>query len=218
MAPFEHFNLTKKLHTDVLEEKYGPVHSEVLRHDDEVREVHIEDEKGISRTYALTFFTFDRANQEISAIDAEIRSGGLIGKVFREHGYEIRKNVIRVFLAELSEPLREKMATEEEKAKVRLSEFYAKKEGAEPFIYGVVSEVYSPDFRPAEVNEVDREQDNPITSAMEREGISKEEIWERLGKGNDFGDLAEKMERANARAEDEENELVRKVKEYVLQA
>jgi hypothetical protein len=209
----EHFNLNKKLHTDVLEDKYGPVHSEVLRHDEEIREVNMVDEKGISRTYALTFLTFDKNNQEIAAIDSEIKNGGLIGKAFREHGYEVRKNVISVFLADLPENLKNKMQTAENKAKTRLSEFYAKKEGEKPFIYGVVSEIYSPDFRPAEVNETDLAQDNPITSAMEKVGISKDMIWERLG--SNFDDVKDKLEEAKTLAEPEETLLITKVKNHL---
>jgi len=129
MERFEHFNLNKKLHTDVLRERYGPMHSEVLRHDPEVREVHIEDNNDVSRTYALTFFTFDRGNEEIVKIDDEIKEGGLIGETFRKHGYEVRKNVISVFVMDLPLEIRNKMSVREDKAKVRVSEFYAKKEG-----------------------------------------------------------------------------------------
>jgi hypothetical protein len=210
------FNLTKKLHTDVLEEKYGTIHSEVLRHNNEVREVHMLDKDNISRTYAITFFTFDRNNEEIIKIDKEIKDGGLIGKTFREHGYEVRKNVISVFITELPDSLKQKMKTEEKKAKVRLSEFYAKKEGENPFIYGVVSEIYSPDFRPALVNETDISQDNPITEAMEKAGITKNEIWDRLGRNNDFSDIKERFEQAKSLAVGEETLLKDKVEAHIL--
>ena len=52
----EHFPIIKKLHTDILEEKYGKIHSEVLRHDDFMRESLLLDEDNIARTYALTIF------------------------------------------------------------------------------------------------------------------------------------------------------------------
>lgn len=211
----EHFPTIKKLHTDVLEEKYGPVHSEVIRHDKAVREVHIVDRAGISRTYAVTFFTFDKANAEIKAIDDEIRAGGLIGKVFREHGYEIRKNVIAVSVVDLPESVRTKMKVEETQAKMRLSEFYAKKEGAPPFIYGVVAEVYSPDFRPAEVNEVDRQQDNPTSAAFDRVDVSKQMIWDRLGSEAGFTDIREKRAEAEALAGPEEEGLKEAVRQYL---
>jgi len=211
----EHFPLIKKLHTDVLEEKYGPIHTEVLRHDDEIREAHLSDEKGVSRTYALTFLTFDHKNKEIAEINEEIRAGGAIGKTFREHGYEVRKNVIRVYVIDLPEQLKKKFDVTEGQAKARLSEFYAEKNGEPPIIYGIVTEIYSPDFRPAEVNEADLTQDNPTTNALEKVGISKEEIWKRIGEGNDWSDKKDLIVKANELAETEEQNLQSRVDRYL---
>jgi len=211
----EHFPLTEKLHTDVLEEKYGPIHAEVLRHDDEVREAHLVDANGVSRTYALTFLTFDQKNAEIAGINEEIKAGGAIGKVFREHGYEVRKNVIRVYVLDLTEELKTKFNVTQTEAKARLSEFYAAKEGEAPILYGIVTEIYSPDFREAEVNDADKAQDNPTTNAFEKVGISKEEIWKRIGEGNDWSDKAKEIERANELAEAEEQNLQARVERYL---
>ncbi|MFH1802380.1 MAG: hypothetical protein ABH864_02915 [archaeon] len=70
----EHFPLVDRLHTDVLEEKYGPIHSKVLVHDEKVRLSHLVDKKGISRTFAITFFQgpFDK---NIKRINEEIKKG-----------------------------------------------------------------------------------------------------------------------------------------------
>ena len=46
----EHFPLAERLHTDVLEEKYGQIKSKVIRHDFNIREAHLIDTNGISRT------------------------------------------------------------------------------------------------------------------------------------------------------------------------
>ena len=211
----EHFNLIKKLHTDVLEEKYGPIHAEVVRHDDEVREAHLVDENGISRTYALTFLTFDRSNEEMVKINEEIKAGGSIGKVFREHGYEVRKNVIKVYVVTLSGKIKNAFRVESDKAKARLSEFYAAKDGTPPVIYGIVTEIYSPDFRPAEVNEEDLKQDNPTTNALQKVGINKEEIWKRIGEGNEWSDKMELIEKANELASTEEEGLQDRVVRYL---
>ena len=211
----EHFPLNKKLHTDVLEEKYGPIHAEVLRHDDQIREAHLVDEKGVSRTYALTFLTYDHNDKEISDINDEIKAGGSIGKTFREHGYEVRKNVISVYVVDLPEELREKFATEGDKAKARLSEFYACKEGGTPIIYGVVTEIYSPDFRPAEVNDMDLKQDNPTTNALEQVGISKEEIWKHSAGESDWGEKAELIAKADELAHPEEAGLQARVDRFL---
>lgn len=178
----EHFPIKDKLHTDVLESKYGPIHADVLYHDDNFREARLMDEKGISRTHTLTFFEYDKSDEEISNINKEIQAGGLIGKVFRDHGYTIKKNVIGVFFMQLPERIKHDFQTTEEKAKARISEFYAKKGGAEPVIYGKVLEIYSPDFRdPKEgINQVDLVQINPTVASLVDAGLTSGEIWQKL--------------------------------------
>lgn len=212
----EHFPLEKKLHTDVLEGSYGPIRAEVVRHDDEIREAHLVDKEGISRTYALTFLTFDRNNLELSNIDKKIQNGGEIGKTFRDHGYTIRKNVVAVYIVDqMPNFLKDRFKVDSKSAKARLSEFYACKEGGKPFIYGIVTEIYSPDFRPPEVNEVDVEQDNPTTHALEMVGFTKEEVWKRLGNGNMWEDVEDRYKKAQELARTEEEHLQDQVRRYL---
>ncbi len=185
-----HFPVVEKLHTDILEDKYGPIHAVVLRHDnvremkagsERIREARLVDENNILRTYALTFLTYDRGNTEIAAIDDEIRQGGSIGKTFRDHGYVVKKNVLDVFVVEvLPNWMQEDFQTNSPKAKARLTEFYAKKDKMTPLIYGTVLEIYSPDFRDPEVNDVDRAQINPPTGTLQAVGVPTDEIWEKL--------------------------------------
>lgn len=214
----EHFSLTKKLHTDVLEEKYGIISAQVLYHNESVREAHLIDKNGISRTYALTFFdTRDSWNPEIREINEKIKSGQAIGKTFRDFGYEIRKNVIAVSILKLPPWLKTAFLTENDTAKARLSEFYAKKENESPLIYGIVTEIYSPDFRPPEVNEVDKAQDNPMTKFLEKIGISKDDIWNRIGSDNNWQDLIEKYDQADTLSKIEESALQERIQNYLLE-
>jgi hypothetical protein len=191
----EHFPTKERLHSDVLEEKYGPIHSEVLRHDDvkeerdegdlPMREAHLCDGNEVSRTYALTFLTYDKADDEFYEIDSEIRNGGMIGKAFREHEFVVKKNVIDVFTLPLTPELKEKFKTDIEYAKARFSEFYARRGNEEPKIYGRVLEVYTPDFREPIINEVDIAQVNPSTDIMAKNSITKEEIWDHLDRASE---------------------------------
>lgn len=186
MKPFAHFSTEKKLHTDHLEEKYGPIHSQVLRHDNFMREVFLTDEEGIARTYALTIFEFDKNNAEIKEIDSEIKNNGLIGKTFRDHGYLVRKNVTDVFILEMPPLLIDEFRVFSINAKARLSEFYAKKAYSEPVIYGTVLEVYSPDFRDPEINDYDLKQVHPMTSILVQAGFTLDEIYHLLGESSSF--------------------------------
>lgn len=211
----EHFNLAGRLHTDVLEDKYGPIHAEVIRHDDKMRESHLRDEQGTSRTYALTFFPEHPANDEIKEIDEEIRQGGLIGKVFRNHSYSIRKNVIGVRTIRLSEHLKSAFDVKTNFAKARLSEFYARKKNSSAIIYGRVVEIYTPDFRPAVVGKEDIIQVNPTTEAFEAAGITSDKIWEGLEHGNDWGTMQDKYDKAKEISLAQVYDLNTKIDDYV---
>ena len=198
------------IHTDILEQKYGPIHAVVLRHDnvkeikkgtDAIREARIVDKNDILRTYALTFLTYDKENKKIVSIDDEIRQGGLIGKTFRKHGYVIKKNVIDVFLMKIPSWMKDDFKTSVNEVKARLTEFYAKKDIGTPIIYGIVLEVYSPDFKDPKdgINNVDITQINPLTSTLQDAGISSDEIWRRLDRAseaNEWDDLKDKYEEA----------------------
>lgn len=206
----QHFPLTEVLHTDILEEKYGAIHSSVLKHNDLVRESLLVDEHGVARTYALTFIS-KKLPKAILEVNEVIKQGKPIGKAFREANYIIRKNVLDVFVIEIPPWLNIEFATKEKFAKARLSEFYAKKAGSKPVIYGVVTEVYTPDFRKPIINEVDKAQISAITESLEKVGFSKENIWQRIGNENNYDDELKKFNKAKKLSEKKIKSLREKV-------
>lgn len=214
--PQEHFPTIERLHTDVLEDKYGPILAKVIKHDQNVREVHLIDKDGISRTYALIFFTHNnKSNQEILKINHIIQTGTPIGKAFREHGYEIRKNVIDVYTIHLPEWLKIEFHEHSDFAKARLSEFYAHKQNQAPFIYGTVVEIYSPDFRGPVINSTDVEQINPSTEAFSHVGITKQQIWDTLGQNNNWQDNSGKYSKAKEKSLMLVSELKQQINNYI---
>lgn len=196
----QHFPLTEKLHTDVLEEKYGTIHAVVVKHDDSAREALLVDKKGVARTYAVTFFSPPWTDKAMKTLDAKIRAGEPIGKAFRSSGYIIRKNVLDVFVLPLPLWLRKEFKTTSRFGKARLSEFYAKKHGSRPVIYGLVTEVYTPDFRKPVVNEMDKVQIGAVTSCLLAEGFSMSEIYRRIGDENNYEDAAVRYEQAKKKS------------------
>jgi hypothetical protein len=228
-TPQEHFPIKKELHTDVLEGKYGPVHAVVFRHDDvstagkgaeRIREVEIDDEKGVTRTYALTFLTYDKNNKGLADVDEEIRGGGLIGKTFREHGYEVKKNVIDVFIMPIPSWMQQDFSVDVSEAKARLTEFYAKKGDETPVVYGTVLEVYSPDFRDPNkgINDIDRAQVNPLTGALQGVGVPADEIWARLDRADEtdeWADLEDRLKQAEAMSQPVVRSLREKISKYL---
>ena len=228
----EHFPVKEKLHTDILEQKYGPIHADVIRHDnvreakegvERIREARLVDGDNILRTYALTFLTYDRNDKELLQIDEEVREGGLIGKTFREHGYVIKKNVIDVFLISIPEWMKTDFHTDEENAKSRLTEFYAKKNNQTPVIYGQVLEIYSPDFKDPKdgINDVDKAQINPVTDMLQGSGIPTDEIWSRLDRAsetNEWNDVEAKYQLAQKLSTPIVEGLHKKIQHYLTQS
>jgi hypothetical protein len=147
MRTEQHYYLGGKLHTEVLEERYGKISLQVLHDDDQVREVLLTDQKDIARTYAITIRSNDwRNDEDICAINETIRAGEPIGKAFKSRGYAIRKNVMAVYPLALPEWLQHAFMVEASFGKTRITEFIVEKNGLS-CRYGYVTEVYSPDFR-----------------------------------------------------------------------
>ena len=224
-----HFPTKEMLHTDILEQKYGPIHAVVLRHDDvqkakkgaeRIREAKLVDNEEITRTYALTFLTYDKGNAELADIDDEIRQGGLIGQTFRQHGYAVKKNVVDVFILPIPSWMQNDFKVDSQEAKARLTEFYAKKEGATPVVYGTVLEVYSPDFKNPKngINDIDRAQINPLTGALQGVGVPADEIWDRLDRADEtdeWDDLKDRYERAQSISQPIVDSLHEKISKYL---
>ncbi len=203
------FEAEDKLHTDILKQKYGPIHAIVLRHDssekikndeDRIRETRLVDEKGIMRTYALAFIDYDIRNNEVVKIDNEIRRGGLIGQTFRKYSYVTKRNMIDIFTVYLPSWAQKEFKVDTKEAKARLVELYVRKDDTEPISYGIVLEILSPDFEdPYRDNSTENDNINPPITALQKAGIPTDEIWSSLGeikKNNRQGDLRDKYEKA----------------------
>lgn len=183
-----HYQVQGKLHTDYLTDAYGPIHADVLRHDDRkelsdtvvsIRVARLVDKKDILRTFAVTHLTYDKNDSELVKIDEEIRGGGLIGSTFRKHGFEITKNVLDVSIVDIPAWMSKDFQVNASKAKARLFEFYAKNENEQAKLYGTVIEIYSPDFKNPEagINEYDLSQ---VQRPSQNMGLSLDEIWKQL--------------------------------------
>jgi hypothetical protein len=176
----EQYHLSDKLHTEMLEEKYGKIDVQVLCDDDNIREALLMDDSFIARTYALTMKNKEwQQNKEMCCINKAIQNGEAIGKAFKSRGYSIKKNVLDVYITRLPDWLQLAFSTEYEKAKTRITEFIVKKH-REIYNYGIIIEIYSPSFRKPVVNAADEMQINIPSPALLKLGFSKEEIWASL--------------------------------------
>lgn len=178
------------------------------------------DKKNILRTYALTFLTYDKKDKKILAIDKKIRDGGLIGKTFRKFGYTVKKNVIDVFIIKIPTWMCDDFNININKAKARLTEFYVKKVGCAPTIYGIVLEIYSPDFKNPDdgINNFDINQINPTTSSLQDAGFSVDEIWrylDRASSKNEWGGSKKDYQKACQLSRSDIQSFRRKIRQYL---
>lgn len=128
--------------------------------------------------------------------------------------------MIDVFIMDIPKWMREDFKVESDKAKARLTEFYAKDNKTTPVIYGIVLEVYSPDFKNPKdgINQIDKDQINPLTEALQNSGVPADEIRENLDRasqGNEWNDLKDKYERAQEISKETVKSLHTKIDNYL---
>jgi chorismate-pyruvate lyase len=178
--PTEAYIVTGWLHTEVLQDIYGPICVKVLKDDNLTREVLLTDQQNIARTYALTIKNDEWAwNKEMQLVNAAIRSGEAIGKTFKTNGFSICKNIIDVYLVNLPEWLQQAFEHTSSMAKARISEFLVKKNEL-IFNYGLITEIYSPDFRNATINAQDSAQINLPSCILYDMGLTKQQVWKYI--------------------------------------
>jgi hypothetical protein len=172
-----HFNLTKWLHTDVLEDEYGPIRICLLHHDQQFRVVHLVDREDISRTFAITVFPTEGHSSSIAEVNRKIKNGEPLGRAFRDSGYEVRKNVLKVLIIKQPEWLTAAFRDQKTYAKARISEFLARKVSEQVEFYGTILEVYPSSFRPSAISTIDKLQEASTVKALLRHGFQLNEIW-----------------------------------------
>jgi hypothetical protein len=133
-----------------------------------------------------------------------------------------RKNVVDVFLIKIPNWMQSDFETQESEAKARFTEFYAKKEDQTPVVYGIVLEIYSPDFKDpqAGINDIDKNQVNPLTGTLQSVGVPTDEIWEHLDRAaedNEWGDLRDRYQQAEKLTQPILEALHTKVQSYLTQ-
>lgn len=131
------------LQSDKLEKAYGPISAQVIKHDKYTREVFLSDQKGVKREYAVAFFP-ENPHKDLMAINRKIKNGGLIGKTFRDNGYDIIKRKKKNFTIQLPGWLKKDFSTNKKSAEASIYEFCVKKGSGPLKVYGIIFEIYNP--------------------------------------------------------------------------
>lgn len=135
--------MKNRLQSDKLEKTYGPIHAQVLRHNKNIRELFLSDQRGVKREYAITLFS-ENPDKDLMAVNRKIKSGGLIGKTFQDNGYDIIKREKKNFTIELPGWLKKEFLTNKKSAKASAYEFCVKKGSGPLEVYGTIFEIYNP--------------------------------------------------------------------------
>lgn len=140
-----------KLHTDELELRYGKVQAVVIEHNYLRRVIDIVDANKVSRTHAITWFPENLQNDPLEKVRGEIKKGALVGKTFKQNDYEIFKNTLESGVVKLPTRLKLSFDNNSDYANFKIYEFWAIKENRKS-LFGVIAEIYSPDFLPVKTN------------------------------------------------------------------
>lgn len=117
---------------------------------------------------------------DVVAADKAILNGERMGDAFRKEGFDIRENILDVYTISLSPWMRREFRTIEGFAKARNLEFVIRKQDR-IYNYGLVTEIYSPDFIKPAVTDKDRELINFSFATLKASGFSEREIWNLAG-------------------------------------
>jgi hypothetical protein len=150
----------------------------VLFDNDSSREVLKLDREQNVRSYAMTVKnTAWWSNRDMRVVNELVQSGQPVEKVFLEKGFATREKVIDVFITDLPGWLMHSFASESSRAKAHISEYIVRKDDL-VITYGFVAEIFSPEFKKAEVGVLEREMVNMPSVILDDLDLSPMQIWE----------------------------------------
>lgn len=103
----------ENLHTSTLEKLFGYIDLKIIRQDEDVRIVQLNDEKGISRTLGIVkFFNID--NDLLVEVHEKILEGGLLGKTLFDYNIDFDKKLIGTLQVKLPKWLKKDFDTDQD--------------------------------------------------------------------------------------------------------
>lgn len=132
-----------KLHTDIIEEKFGGFSIIILSQDEEIRIVNIVDKNEVPRTRAVSRFLYKGDDDDIVVCLNIIKKGGSIGKVFRENGFKIKKNILKHGYVKIDKKIQEAFDVSQEKTSFKIYDFLVCKDNGYIDVIRIL-EIYSP--------------------------------------------------------------------------
>jgi flavodoxin len=137
---------TRLLHVDILKKLYSNVAVVIENQSDSIRKVHLVDQLGISRTYAITQFLELNWTSEITQVASEIKQGKPIGETFRNHDYNIYKRPVCTHTVRLSDRLKKRFSTTTNQGILHQYVFAVSKDESPVIDFATITEIYPPEL------------------------------------------------------------------------
>lgn len=135
----------KNLHTYVLEKEYGSIKGHIIKQNDTIRMIHLQDNKGISKTLGVVRF-LNTNNDVVKTAHKRILKGELLGKTLIDLGIAFDKKFIGSFQMKLPNWLKIDFNTSEDNSIAFFSKIYIQNSNAATnhFLYSELIEILPP--------------------------------------------------------------------------
>jgi len=132
----------KKLHTDALEELFGPISLHILKQNETIRIVELKDKDDLCRTFALVRFLNIKGKELKKAHDLMVK-GALLGKTLCDFKIDFDREFIGSVQVKLPDWLKDHFKTTEDSGLGFISHIWVNDDSVEPcrFIFSEIIEI-----------------------------------------------------------------------------
>lgn len=137
----------ENLHTSTLEKLFGAIDLRIIRQDEDVRIVQLNDENGISRTLGIVKF-FNIENDLLVEVHEKILEGGLLGKTLFDSNINFDKKFIGTLQVKLPQWLKNDFDTEQDSSFAIISKIsiYNDRLSNDKLLYSELIEIIPPEL------------------------------------------------------------------------
>ncbi len=137
----------ENLHTSTLEKLFGSINLRIIRQDEDVRIVQLNDENGISRTLGIVKF-FNVENDLLVEVHEKILEGGLLGKTLFDSNINFDKKFIGTLQVKLPQWLKNDFDTEQDSSFAIISKIsiYNDRLSNDKLLYSELIEIIPPEL------------------------------------------------------------------------
>lgn len=137
----------KNLHTVTLEKLFGPIKNRIIKQDENIRIIHLDDKNGVSRTLGIVRF-FNIENNFLGNSHQKIVAGAMLGKTLFDSDIDFDKEFIGTVRVKLPVWLKEDFKTEQNSSLANFSKIsiYTDRKADDKFLYSELIEIVPPEF------------------------------------------------------------------------